>query len=1471
MPGVQPVTRSEVGTKDSAATTVVAPQPDARRDDGLKRIRRHRRRHVTNGRAAIEVRGIDRPGTERFASALVEALERLSGVDWAAVNQVMGRVVVAFDGEELDLDDLVDAVESMEVQFGHDDEMFPIERPEHPGDPEPVMRQAFAIGADVVGLGVSVAGRLLRVRPIPLQWTAAVGLLDSVPRVRHEIERRIGHPMTELGFATVNAAAQALAQGAVGIAADLAQRTVLYREATARRAVWTRVEPHLSHAPHDPTLPPVEMMKRSAPLPQGPVERYANRAGLAALAAGAVMLGVTRDPGRAGDALLAGMPRAARAGRDAFCGELTRVLADRDTVVMDTRALRRLDRVDTLVLDTSVLTTGRSRLGSLVPARPDVDVRALATAAAELFDADEPGATRSSADFVFGPVDRLGVEVPAEVRRLASEDAPEAALFGLVQHGELVAVAPVLPELETLADPIVRAAQAAGLRVIVAGRKSGVARRVRADGDCAAGGHLSGSVRNLQAEGHGVVLATRHGHAALIAADCGIGLYDEPTPVPWGADVLCGRLQELWLMTLAIRSARDVSRRSSTLALYGSGAGALLGLSGPRRGSAGRILLGINTAAIGATAMGVWTASALGHRPPPRAGAATPWHSLSADSALDELGTSLDGLSEREAERRRSELVTEEDGEAPPLVRAALQELASPLTPVLATAAGISAITGSVVDAGLMTALVGLDALVSAVQRGRADRSLRRLVDSSALTVRVHREGVARTVLADRLVPGDVIELHAGDVVPADARVIDAHALEVDESSLTGESQLVMKHAEPSLADALADRHSMLFEGTTVAAGRGLGVVVATGDETEVGQVARMRGPQKTSGVDRRLRAMTSVTIPVALGAGGVLATAGLLRGQPPTRTLSTGISLAVAAVPEGLPLIATIAELGAARRLSRRDALVRHGRAIEALGRVDVLAFDKTGTLTEGRIALQRVSDGTVDAPLDELADEQQAVLRTALRATPRPNSDGSMPHPTDAAVVAGAEVAGVSRDNTNAWETIDELPFEPARGYHAVAGAYGQGRRIAVKGAPETVLPRCDTWRGHGPLDDAAQRELEKTIEDLARRGLRVLAVAERPTRGKHVTDERVARLELLGFVALADTIRDTALDAVNGLLRAGVGVVMLTGDHPTTAEAIAAKLGLLNGDASRRTLTGPDLDTLSDGDLDEIVESVAVFARVSPAQKVRIVESLRRRGRVVAVTGDGANDAPAIRLADVGIALGEHATEAARDAADLVVTDDRIETIVDAIIEGRAMWSSVRDAISVLLGGNLGEIVFVLGTGLFGQSSLNARQLLLVNLLTDLAPSLALALAPPRHTTPESLAREGPEASLGSALTRDVAIRAASTAGAAGLAWAVGRATGSAQRAGSIGLVALVGAQLGQTAIAGRGSPLVLGAAGLSMLALASAIQLPGLSQVFGCRPLGPVGWGIGLGAAGLGTAAAWIAPRALPAPRPATPGR
>jgi cation-transporting ATPase I len=464
-------------------------------------------------------------------------------------------------------------------------------------------------------------------------------------------------------------------------------------------------------------------------------------------------------------------------------------------------------------------------------------------------------------------------------------------------------------------------------------------------------------------------------------------------------------------------------------------------------------------------------------------------------------------------------------------------------------------------------------------------------------------------------------------------------------------------------------------------------------------------------------------------------------------------------------------------------------------------------------------------------------------------------LPHPTDRAVVDGARGAGVLPDEgTKGWVSIDEMPFEPSRGYHAVLGTWDGGNLLSVKGAPEIVLDQCTQWRradGDVPLDDTARRGVERVVNDLARQGYRVLAVAERAASDRSdLDDSRIRNLRLIGFVALADPVRPTAATAVAQLQQAGVEVVMVTGDHPSTAEAIAAELNALN---DRRIMTGTELEALDDDQLAAEVTAVAVFARVSPAQKARIVDALQRNDRVVAVTGDGANDAPAIRLADIGIALGERATPAAREAADLVVTDDRIETIVDAIVEGRAMWSSVRDSLAILLGGNLGEIGFTVGTGLINSgASLNARQLLLVNLLTDILPAMAIAVRPPPTITAEMLLAEGPEASLGAALTRDIYRRAAVTAGAAIGAWVLGRATGTLRQANTVALVALVGAQLGQTlAVRGR-TPLVVGCALVSFVALVAIVQTPGPSQFFGASPLLPHGWMIAAGATTAATA-------------------
>lgn len=445
--------------------------------------------------------------------------------------------------------------------------------------------------------------------------------------------------------------------------------------------------------------------------------------------------------------------------------------------------------------------------------------------------------------------------------------------------------------------------------------------------------------------------------------------------------------------------------------------------------------------------------------------------------------------------------------------------------------------------------------------------------------------------------------------------------------------------------------------------------------------------------------------------------------------------------------------------------------------------------------------------------------------------------------------------------WRRIEEMPFEPARGYHATLGEHGDGRSLDVKGAPEIVLPRCSTWAG-GTLDATARSDVDAQLRRLTRRGLRVLAVARGPAPGE-LDDERIGGLTFLGFVALSDPVRSTALEAVRNLNAAGVDVVMITGDHPSTAEGIAAELGLLNGD---HTVTGGELDGLDDDELTDRVRDARVFARVSPAHKVRIVQAFQAAGRVVAMTGDGANDAPAIRLADVGIAVGKRASPAAREAADLVSPRNRLEVLVDAVAEGRGMWVSVRDAVALLVGGNLGEIGFTVGGAvLAGRAPLGARQLLLVNLLTDVAPAMAIAVQPPASRSFAELLREGPEASLGSALNGAIALRAVCTGGAASGAWMVGRVTGPPARARTVALAALVGAQLGQTLVVTRPSRATVAASLGSAALLVAVVQTPGVSHLFGCTPLDPLGWGTAAVASAAATGAAVVLPRLAPGRR------
>ncbi|MGH3345327.1 MAG: HAD-IC family P-type ATPase [Carbonactinosporaceae bacterium] len=1394
----------------------------------------------------------------------------LEGVRWAEVIVPLGRAVVAFDDDLTPLDELLSVVDDVEGQFGPEvGDGLPVGGPAHPGDLEPIIRGLAEIGGDVLGLGLGMLTRLVPSRLAALELDVAMltSLIENSPRLRGPLEARFGDAAAEVVLTLANGVAQGLAGSTAGPLVDIAHRTLLLLEATERRGAWIRNEPILCAAPSGGHNGPQRRQRnRPVPVPPGPIEAHAEATWVASLGAFGVSLGLTRNLQRSAAVLYSGLPKAARLGREAFASRVGRTLAKRGVIPMDPAALRLLDRVDSLVIDAEGTLFDGLAVAEVIPVA-DVGADAARRRAQALFDPRRPEKPRSRAGWGLGPLESLGNDVPWGFRgaanRLRGAGGP---VLGLTRRGALVALLATGPLPRAGAEELVGAARGAGLAVLIAARLRGPAARLGPDRVVSTSQRgLAREIRRLQLEGHvvaAVVGGTSAAAAAAAAADVTLGLRGEHLPVPWSADLLCPDedLAHALVFVEACAAARRASRQSAALALAGGAAAGALAFGGPPGAAIRRVMSTLNVAAAASLVNGTRLGAGVA-RTGPVIHDPTPWHALEPARALRELGSSWQGLAQDVASGRRSAPSAARASAPLRLVQAVTGEIFTPLTPVLAGGAAVSAAVGGVADAAMVAGAVGFNAVVSGVERFRADRAVERLLAVSGEPVATRRGGADSWVAPAELVPGDVIALRSGDVVPADCRILESAALEVDESRLTGESLPVSKGPEASFAPVPAERSSMLYEGTAVAAGEALAVVVAVGDRTEAARGHAPAGQEPPArGVESRLSSLTALTTPLAIGSGLALAVVGALRGRPGRELAAAGVSLAVAAVPEGLPLLATTAQLAAARRLSARGVLVRNPRSLEALGRVDVVCADKTGTLTEGTIQLRRISDGVTEHPLESLPAAARRVLAAGLRASPDDHLD-VVPHATDRALIEGARRAGVRlAEGAPGWDFAEELPFEPARGFHAVLGTAAEARLLSVKGAPEVVLPRCGRWLhpdGVRRLDEAGRRELEAQAMRLARRGLRVLAVAERSGPGEGDLVERDVRaLTFLGFAALADPVRAATRDAVTTLRAAGIEVVMITGDHPSTAEGIASELDLVD---HREIMTGAELDLLTDGELDASLPGIAVFARVTPAHKVRIVGAYQRAGRVVAMTGDGANDAPAIRLADVGTAFGARATQAARDAADIVVTDDRVEMIVDAVLEGRAMWSSVREAVAILVGGNLGEIAFILGgTLLGGRSPLNARQLLLVNFLTDVAPAMAIALRPPRGVSPEDLLREGPEASLASPLSRSIAERAAVTAAGATVAHVVARYTGTTARAGTVALVALVGSQLGQTLVAGGRDPVVVAAALGSAGVLAGIVQTPGVSQVFGCCPLGPLGWAQALGAACLATTAAAVWP-------------
>lgn len=1427
--------------------------------------KRQRRVWVGARRAHIEFRQMNVEDLSAFVAAVGDSIGRMAWVRWVEVNPQTRRVIVEFEQGAYTQTELVHHVARAEQRVGVGNAAFAEHLGDHPADREPAERLGVEMGFDAIGLFMATLLRLSLLPASRLSSSAAslLAIVRTTPSLRRGLDRRFGLDRTDFVLSGLGSIAQGLAQRPLSCLVDLSHKGVLLREVRERGKLWIKYERELCQAPAGFDLLAALPGERPCPLPRGPIEEYADRAWVVALGGFAVSFLTTRSFQRAVAALFGGLPKPARLGRDVFSAELGRALSARDILVLSADALRRLDRVDCLVLDGSLVNRDRFRIGELLtdPTLTPQQARALIQ---ELFDSERPLAIRRQEGWSLGPLSLLRAETEQSFRERAAAWAHKGALvLGLVRESSTVAVAEIQVVPRTGVEELIQAAHDADMKVVIASHDETVLAGMPADDTVGEGPEMRRGILRLQREGRVVCVVAPGGGLGLGVADFGVGLCRAGSPPPWGAHVMCqNELSDVRFIIDACRVARRSAKQSVNIALGAATAGALVSAGGLLPLTTRRVMTVVNLASLVAMANSVRTSAALSRRALPRPRDPTPWHALEASGVLARLGSSEQGLTYAEVRERRPPMPAAPSAVVE-LASAVADEMFSPLAPLLAAGAGLSAVVGSLGDAGMVGGVMVLNAVVGGVQRYRAERAIRDLARATRRRARTRRGGVLLDIDAEQLVPGDVVLLATGDVVPADCRVIDGNGLEVDASSLTGESLPVPKAAAPSFEENVPDRSSILYEGTTIASGEATAVVVAVGDDTEACRGVGAKRTTTQSGVERRLRSLIDLTGPVAVGAAGALIGTGLLRGRRLEDLVGSAVSLAVASVPEGLPLLATAAQLAAADRLSRRGALVRNARSIEALGRVDVLCLDKTGTVTQGRIELSEISDGLeMEVPAGASAARLR-VLAAALRATPE-GEPWSGFDPTDLAMVRASERLALGRDyDCSGWHRVQELPFEAGRAYHAVTGRSDQGLRMSVKGAPEVILPYCTRWERRGQataLDAELTAELHRTAAAFAERGLRVLAVAERVVGPDDRLElGRLMGLTFRGFLALSDPVRPTAAAAVERLRTIGVRPVMLTGDHPSTAEAIAVELGMLT---AGRLITGGELGSLTDEELDAAIERVSVFARVTPSQKVRVVRAFQRAGHTVAMAGDGANDAPAIRLANVGVAIGEQSTAAARSAADLVLTDERIETLVTAIGEGRAMWASVRDAVSILVGGNLGEVGFTIAAGLVdGRPPLNARQLLLVNLLTDVAPAMAIALRAPSEQRMRSLADEGPDASLGKPLTRDIMSRAAVTALGAGTAWVVARLTGSRTRANTVGLLALVGTQLGQTVAAGGINRPVVTTSLASAAALGAIVQTPGLSRLFGCRPVGPLGWVTAIGASTFATTVGAKVPRGV----------